>query len=690
MYSTIKAKVVDQTLTITSVGKLASGGENEVCVEVVFDSYWSGYGKTAIFYRKENQVYHVVMQNDVCVIPREVMTEPGKLYFGIIGASGSSVRTTEVVALKVEQGAITGLGNLEPLPDVYKQVLSAYASAEASIAKETSARKQEVAVERARIDNLVAGGTVDDAELLDVRVGAHGETYGSAGDAVRGQIDRSEMALQGLIEGIIDPCGRQILDIGSMTHGISIDIYTGATVDSTEEYYAIDRLMPIDRTKDHHLVYDKATRTYLYFYDAAGTYISYVYTEDDCTLEPFPENTAWVKIVFLRNSDTDVVPSRDIKLLEGRLKARSSLILGDASVAPRHCTFFIRDLLKQDEVEYQMVFNPANGVPYAETGLDRSITGLIDVTGLKYYTTNFKFFVAYYDETETFISDLAVTSSLDAGTYAVPEHENLKYMRMVLLTTDSVVIGGYHISSTEYPYEREGVLAPERLPEYVAFNWYKGKKVTVFGDSITEGNKWQPYVTDKLGCTTVNCGIGGTTVANNGGLVTVGGAEINGWMSSDDRINLIPDDSDMIVLFGGANDWAQSGIGLGELGDGNLIDTTFKSAYSLMIRKIANKFPNARLIALTPINGRTSAADSNEDMQHQVRGLCLADFSAAVKEVCHYYGVPCIDVHGESGINTFNHTTYIADIVHPNDEGGKRIANAVINGLKRFEPVDFD
>lgn len=61
-------------------------------------------------------------------------------------------------------------------------------------------------VERARIDNLLSGATADDAEVVDIRVGADGVTYASAGTAVRTQIADVSSALD-----IIKPTNYAIL-----------------------------------------------------------------------------------------------------------------------------------------------------------------------------------------------------------------------------------------------------------------------------------------------------------------------------------------------------------------------------------------------------------------------------------------------------------------------------------------------
>ena len=68
--------------------------------------------------------------------------------------------------------------------------LSSTKAEKTDLDKEIIDRKQEIATERARIDNftkLTEGSTTGDAELQDIRVGAYGTTYKSAGEAVRSQ-----------------------------------------------------------------------------------------------------------------------------------------------------------------------------------------------------------------------------------------------------------------------------------------------------------------------------------------------------------------------------------------------------------------------------------------------------------------------------------------------------------------------
>jgi hypothetical protein len=53
--------------------------------------------------------------------------------------------------------------------------------------EETAKTNTAIAVERARIDQMQSGATADDAELVDVRVGADGGVYSTAGGSVRKQ-----------------------------------------------------------------------------------------------------------------------------------------------------------------------------------------------------------------------------------------------------------------------------------------------------------------------------------------------------------------------------------------------------------------------------------------------------------------------------------------------------------------------
>lgn len=83
------------------------------------------------------------------------------------------------------------------------------------LSEEVAQVDDNVKVERARIDNLVKSPAASDAELVDVRVGGDGKTYGSAGTAVREQFKYAVGESNGLKETLdID------FTVGTITNGI--------------------------------------------------------------------------------------------------------------------------------------------------------------------------------------------------------------------------------------------------------------------------------------------------------------------------------------------------------------------------------------------------------------------------------------------------------------------------------------
>lgn len=127
----IKVECTDQVLRLTQTPTIASGGVKEDTVEFAFDNLWDGFNLAAVFYCGEKEVYHVGIVDNRCIVPREVLANPGYFYLGVMGVKDGVTRTTNVLSYRVEAGAITdGVKPPEPTPSIYEQILASVKYAE--------------------------------------------------------------------------------------------------------------------------------------------------------------------------------------------------------------------------------------------------------------------------------------------------------------------------------------------------------------------------------------------------------------------------------------------------------------------------------------------------------------------------------------------------------------------------------
>ena len=250
--------------------------------------------------------------------------------------------------------------------------------------------------------------------------------------------------------------------------------------------------------------------------------------------------------------------------------------------------------------------------------------------------------------------------------------------------------------------------------ELFRLSW-AGKTWCSYGDSITQEASWQSYVTEYFGFARhYNRGIGSSTFAKNDqtwyanpdgsynsrlGFAGVteapeGTTEHEGYLCSSDRIDVsVPEDADLILIMGGTNDMGAN-IPLGDL-TYPFDETTFKGAVAATVVKIQEKVPQAVVVLASPLSGRgpepeegASLPDNRDTDAFVVNdlGLTTEDYRDAMEEVARAMSIPFIDVYGTTGINQWNRSQYLRDVVHPSERGGMALARAVIGGLEQIRP----
>nr|DAF29050.1 MAG TPA: hypothetical protein [Caudoviricetes sp.] len=90
--------------------------------------------KTAVFFMDEEDKHFVLLSNDACEIPHEVIEKDGNLYFGVYGVKNGDILTSELLKIRIVRGAYTSDSVPdEPTADIYTQIDSLLDSIETDL-----------------------------------------------------------------------------------------------------------------------------------------------------------------------------------------------------------------------------------------------------------------------------------------------------------------------------------------------------------------------------------------------------------------------------------------------------------------------------------------------------------------------------------------------------------------------------
>lgn len=290
------------------------------------------------------------------------------------------------------------------------------------------------------------------------------------------------------------------------------------------------------------------------------------------------------------------------------------------------------------------------------------ISGYIPVSYMSMYFASSVRSWNFYDVNYNYLGGEALYGAKSNSTIQVIDYSNTVYMRFSGLITNL---------SSAFIYK---VPVQQLSPLF-------GKTALILGDSLTGQNHWQSHVRHRLGCYIQSYGVGGTKITDTTGTDTTA-------MSNDARINAMQSAGDVIVLFGGTNDWVQN-VPIGYSTD--TTNNTFMGACKVVAQKFANRYPNNKVLFVAPpyqlVPGRLGYADSTGYRNNL--GYTIADYGSAMEEIARIMNVPFVSLHKSCGWNSNNISQYLtADpnaYLHPIDgEGGFRVAIAIAKALERL------
>lgn len=293
---------------------------------------------------------------------------------------------------------------------------------------------------------------------------------------------------------------------------------------------------------------------------------------------------------------------------------------------------------------------------------------------------------------------------IDAGiakaNTAIQEHQDLSGKQDVLESgTNIKTINGQSILG-------EGNINIQGGGSSLVRGTFRNKKLLVSGDSITEKNSraalnWHDYLKEWMGLADVkNDGKSGTGLVK--GFSSFKGLiyRLEDWDTNYDAQNC-----DMILYMGNMNDGTSGSTGQaswkGQRTDSyaTLADAaeSLYAALNYTITQIITKYPNKPFgwIISTPRSQVGTQGACWGTYNDSGNRMWFDEWVDIIKEVCHKYNVPVLDLYHESNVlrpwNSTNNATYFScasspsgDGIHPNTDGQKVMASIIYEWMYKY------
>jgi len=205
-----------------------------------------------------------------------------------------------------------------------------------------------------------------------------------------------------------------------------------------------------------------------------------------------------------------------------------------------------------------------------------------------------------------------------------------------------------------------------------------GRKINFLGDSITQGVGaseeslcYVSLIAERTGAVCRNYGISGTRIAAK----RIPSETARHDLDFCSRVDQMDEDADVIVVFGGTNDYGHGDAPLGQFTDHTV--WSFYGALHVLYSRLEERYPNAIIAVLTPL----------KRLEEDSGGRTLPQFVQAIRQVSAEHGLALLDLYRDFPYDLHirqMQQRYIPDGLHPGDAGHSLLADMIIHFLEEI------